>query len=113
VDEDRPLGIEVELDDELPLAALLYGEAQSRVVVSCLSVDLERVLQHFAGMGVPARHIGRVAEVGGAFRITTQDAVLEAPIGELATIFYSAIPRRMDGTPAEVDAALSSEVRNP
>jgi phosphoribosylformylglycinamidine synthase subunit PurL len=112
-DSARPLGIDVELDDALPPAALLYGEAQSRVVVSCREADVAALLELFAGAGVPARRIGRVGEEGGALRVRTGEGVLEAPVAELARAYYEAIPRRMAGTPAELEAALQSEVENP
>ena len=44
-DPERPLGCEVRLSDDLPPAALFFGEAQGRIVVSCAPEDVERVLE--------------------------------------------------------------------
>jgi phosphoribosylformylglycinamidine synthase II len=112
-DEARPLGVEVELADQLAVNALLFGEAQSRVVVSCLDGDAEALLERMRKAGVPAARLGRVGAVGGRVRIVTREGTVDAPAAELARIFYSAIPRRMDGSPEEVGTALRSEVSPP
>jgi phosphoribosylformylglycinamidine synthase subunit PurL len=106
----RRFGVDVELGDALPTNALLFGEAQSRVVVSCRPEELDGLMERMSRAGVPAARIGVVGEVDGPFRIATRDGVIEAPIAELAEIYFDAIPRRMDGTPEEIDAALHSEV---
>jgi phosphoribosylformylglycinamidine synthase subunit PurL len=112
-DDAAPLGLEVRLADELPSNAVLYGEAQTRVVVSC-SPDLsDRLLAHFEGAGVEARRIGRVAGVGGRFRIETRDASIDVPVTEVARTYYDAIPRRMDQSPVDVATSLDSEVYLP
>jgi phosphoribosylformylglycinamidine synthase subunit PurL len=107
------LGADVSLDDELPLAALLFGEAQGRAVVSCAAGDAERVVALAEGNGVPARAIGRVGAPGGVFRIETPAGTVETPAAELAEIYERAIPRRMEGTPADIQTALESEVTRP
>jgi phosphoribosylformylglycinamidine synthase len=111
-DPSRAFGVRVELRDELPRAALLFGEAQSRVVVSCAPESTDALLALVAEHGVPAERIGRVGAVGGVFRVATRDAAVEAPVEELAAIFYGAIPRRMDGTPEDVETSLESEVQH-
>ncbi|MQA89354.1 MAG: phosphoribosylformylglycinamidine synthase subunit PurL [Gemmatimonas sp.] len=112
-DEANPLGVDVELDDALPPAALLYGEAQSRVLVSCVGGDIDRVLAHFTSHGVEARQIGRVGPAGGRFRVTTPDLVIDLPIATIVRTYYDAIPRRMDASPIDVATALDSEVYVP
>ncbi|MEW5928853.1 MAG: phosphoribosylformylglycinamidine synthase subunit PurL [Gemmatimonadota bacterium] len=111
-DPSRPFGVQVELRDVLPVSALLFGEAQSRVVLSCAPESTAALLALMAEHGVPAERIGTVGPQGGAFRVATAHATVEAPIGELAAIFYDAIPRRMDGTPEDVETALESEVQH-
>ncbi|HET7322561.1 MAG TPA: AIR synthase-related protein, partial [Longimicrobiaceae bacterium] len=109
-DAARLFGVEVALQDDLPTTALLFGEAQSRVVVSCRPEDADALLARMEKAGVPAARVGRVGAVGGDFTVMTRGATLSAPISELAEVYYDAIPRRMDGRPQEVDAALHSEV---
>jgi phosphoribosylformylglycinamidine synthase subunit PurL len=105
-----PLGLEVELEDDMATPALLFGESQSRVVLSCSEAHVQRVLDAFREVDVPARRIGAVGEPGGAFRIATRDATLQALSPELADLYFNAIPRRMDGTAEAVDALIHSEV---
>jgi phosphoribosylformylglycinamidine synthase subunit PurL len=103
-------GIEVELEDDLPPHALLFGEAQGRAVLSCEPDKLEALLEVMREHGVPARRIGRVGERGGVFRVAARGGTIEAPAVELAEIYFTAIPRRMDGSPADVETSLESEV---
>src|SRR5690606_29335032 len=61
---ETALGVEVELKDELPEVALLFGEAQSRVVVSSAPHAVERLLEAMSQSGVPAQVVGTVGERG-------------------------------------------------
>ncbi|HEX2205535.1 MAG TPA: AIR synthase related protein, partial [Longimicrobium sp.] len=110
-DAARPLGVDVELDDDLPVAALLFGEAQGRVVLSCEPAKTGALLAHFGAAGVAAKRIGRVGEEIGVFRIATRGGTVEAWSQTLSDLYYGAIPRRMEGTPADVETALESEVQ--
>jgi phosphoribosylformylglycinamidine synthase len=111
-DAERPVGVEVELDDDLPVAALLFGEAQGRAVVSCDPAHTGEVLRIAWGQGVRATRIGGVGAPGGRVRIATRGGTVDAAAAELARIFYDAIPRRMEGTPADLETSLESEVQN-
>jgi phosphoribosylformylglycinamidine synthase subunit PurL len=110
---ERPFGIQVELTDELPLNALLFGEAQSRIVVSCDPPRTADLLRHFAAASVVVSRIGQVTEPGGRFRIAAGDSTVDLPVEELARTYFEAIPRRMDRTPADVSTSLESEVHRP
>ena len=111
-DAARPFGIDVELDDEIATAALLFGEAQGRVVVSCEPAKTDELLATMEQGGVAARRIGRVGAVGGRIRIRTRSGTVDAAAAELAAVFHAAIPRRMEGTPADVETSLESEVQH-
>jgi phosphoribosylformylglycinamidine synthase subunit PurL len=65
-------GVDVSLDDDLPAAALLFGEAQGRALVSCAAGDVDRVLGIARAHGVPARRIGTGGRAGG--RLPHRDA---------------------------------------
>jgi phosphoribosylformylglycinamidine synthase subunit PurL len=109
-DAEQIFGVEVRLDDPIPAPALLFGEAQGRVVMSCDASDAERVRGIAERHGVPVARIGSVGAVDGVFRIEAAEARIEAPAAELAGIYYQAIPRRMNRTPAAVAVALESVV---
>jgi phosphoribosylformylglycinamidine synthase II len=106
------LGVDVELVDDLPAHALLFGEAQGRVVVTADPAKAEEVIRIARAHGVPAARIGRVGSRGGRVRIATRGGTVDAAVGELAEIYLGAIPRRMDGTAADVAFALESEVQH-
>ncbi|MDQ3308620.1 MAG: phosphoribosylformylglycinamidine synthase subunit PurL [Gemmatimonadota bacterium] len=105
-------GVNIDLPNSLPPRALLFGEAQGRVVLSCRPEGREAVLEVMDRHDVPAIVLGTVAEQDGWFRVCLAGATIAVPILELAAVYYDAIPRRMDGSPDDVRASLFSEVEN-
>jgi phosphoribosylformylglycinamidine synthase len=105
------LGASIDLSswDGLPLRALLFGEAQGRVIVSTdRPNDVERVAQSH---GVSARVIGRVTEDGAPLSIRVGAREFSGNTRSLAEAFHEAIPRLMSrvATAAESpDTALAS-----
>ena len=89
-------GVEVKLDDPLPPVAVLFGEAQGRVVVSCSQEDADAVLELAREHGVPAQHIGTVGAAGGDLRIAAAGATVHADTAAMADAYFGAIPRIMD-----------------
>ncbi len=88
-------GVDVDLAEwaHLPTRALLFGEAQGRVIVSTTHpTELVAMAQR---MGVPARAIGRVGAQAGTFRIRHSTGVIEAPVADIAAAYHDAIPRIM------------------
>ena len=100
--EGRPLGLDVTLDDDVPEAALLFGEAQGRIVVSCEEEATERVLSVAREHRVPAERIGRVGESGGDVRIELVEAGVSLSVSseELAGAYHGAIPSVMEAVAA-------------
>ncbi len=62
--------------------------------------------------GVPAKRIGTVGAPFGTFVVRTRRGTIEAPSSELAEIYESAIPRRMEGSAADVETSLESTVQH-
>jgi hypothetical protein len=91
----------------LPRRALLFGEAQGRVVVS--TPDPEAVLAIARRHGVPAREIGDVASASAPFTIALGDATITVPVSALADSYHEAIPRIMSRTASAQDVALASD----
>jgi len=112
-DGERPFAVDVRLEDELPDAALLFGEAQGRVIVSCAAEDVDRVAGIASAHGVEVVRIGAVGDPGGRFRIRSRGGIVDADVGELSKIYFDAIPRRMDASPASTAVALESTVEHP
>ncbi|PSQ69306.1 MAG: hypothetical protein BRD29_01995 [Bacteroidetes bacterium QH_2_67_10] len=95
--EDR-LGAEVELfpeDDAHRLDALLFGEAQSRVLFTASRDEAEMVGDALVGRGVRAEAIGRVTDGGGVRLNVSGERVLDAERGALAAAHEEAIPALM------------------
>lgn len=91
------LGADVDLhpDEDLRLDAVLFGEAQSRIVFSTTVDDAEMVGDLVVGRGVRAQAIGRVTE-GGRFSLAVGGAsVADLPVAELAAPYERAIPEAM------------------
>ncbi len=104
------LGATIDLSgwDGLPLRALLFGEAQGRVVVSTdRPDDVESVARSH---GVPARVVGRVTAAGTPLTIRIAAREFSGDTRRLAATFHEAIPRLMTrvATAAETpDLALA------
>jgi phosphoribosylformylglycinamidine synthase subunit PurL len=94
-DRTETLGATVDLSawTQLPTRALLFGEAQGRVILSTATPDavLAIATQH----GVPARVIGRVTEAASGLRIATGTTTVEAALPRLVEAYHEAIPRAM------------------
>ncbi len=89
-------GVEVTLDDPLPPVAVLFGEAQGRVVVSADPDEVARVQEAARHHGVPCRSIGTVGAAGGPVRIRTRTARIITDASALADAYFGAIPRIME-----------------
>jgi phosphoribosylformylglycinamidine synthase len=74
--------------------ALLFGETQSRVVITCNSLDAVKVVERAKLMGVPAVRIGTVG--GDQLTIKTTGGEFGAPAVELHDAWWNSIARAMD-----------------
>jgi phosphoribosylformylglycinamidine synthase len=105
---DRATGFAVDLTDwaDLPLRALLFGEAQGRIVVSTPTPDA--LLEVAARAGVPARVIGRVTSESEGIEFVIGAVSARSAVAPLAKAFHDTIPGIMDGSaPAEHAVATS------
>jgi phosphoribosylformylglycinamidine synthase len=93
---ETPFGLDVTLDDDLPPIAVLFGEAQGRVVVSCAPGDVEAVLAAADDHGVPARRIGTVGAPGADFHLGLRNGDVRVPVADVARAYFEAIPAIMD-----------------
>ena len=100
-DAEHLCGAEVDLSawESLPLRALLFGEAQARILVGTPAP--ERVLEIAARHGVPARRIGQVRRGSRSLVMRVGHRVIDAPLTRLAAAYHGAIPAIMQGAVAE------------
>jgi phosphoribosylformylglycinamidine synthase len=95
------VGAEIDLSAwaELPLRALLFGEAQGRILVS--TPEAARVIALAESRGVPARRIGRVRPESAMLHIAANALIVSAPVERLARAYHEAIPALMRRGAAE------------
>jgi phosphoribosylformylglycinamidine synthase subunit PurL len=74
--------------------ALLFGETQSRVVITCAPLDAAKVVERAQLMGVPALQIGRVG--GDQLTVKTASGEFSVPVAELHDLWWNSIARTMD-----------------
>ena len=91
----RLIGAAIDLSaaKDVRLDALLFGETQSRIVISCAAVDAAKVIERAKLMGVPAAKIGTV---GGAELSVTVGATKSTwSLPELHDLWWNSIARTM------------------
>ncbi len=93
-DREAMLGARVDLTDSAidSARALLWGEAQGRVLLSTASPDA--VLEAATAQGVPARVIG-VVTAAQHLTIRTATKMIDTPLTTLADAYFDAIPALM------------------
>ena len=77
----------------LRLDALLFGETQSRIVITCKPLDAVKVVERAKLMGVPAIQIGKVG--GDKLTVKTGSGEFSAPLTELHDAWWNSIARAM------------------
>ena len=77
----------------LRLDALLFGETQSRVVVTCALLEANKIIERAKLMGVPAVRLGTVG--GDKLAIKTPVGELTWPLPELHDLWWNSISRAM------------------
>jgi phosphoribosylformylglycinamidine synthase len=106
MDRERLLGVSLDLSafSAIPDRAVLFGEAQGRVVVS--TADPDGVARVAAGHGMSARPIGQVRGEGGAFAVRTAHGAWSAAVQVLASKYHDAIPGLMSRVAISSDEAV-------
>src|SRR5665213_911053 len=97
-DAEATTGADIDLTpwDSLPDRAVLFGEAQGRVIVS--SGDADRVLQIAAENSVPARKIGVVRSRDEGLMIRVGRQKVRIGTDQLGEAYHTAIPKIMNTT---------------
>ncbi|HXT10203.1 MAG TPA: phosphoribosylformylglycinamidine synthase subunit PurL [Candidatus Angelobacter sp.] len=75
------------------LDALLFGETQSRIVISVTALNAGKVLAQAKILGIPAAVIGKVG--GTSLQIKTGEQTLSASLEELHDLWWNSIARAM------------------
>jgi phosphoribosylformylglycinamidine (FGAM) synthase-like enzyme len=89
-----PIGCDVEITDTFRADAALFGETQSRIIISAAQNNLDKLLDTAKKHGVPARVMGRV---GGGSLVIRRDgaALIDSPMAGLKKVWQEAIPKML------------------
>ena len=98
--EESQFGADLDLStwEALPLRALLFGEAQARIVISTSSPEAVHVAARLAG--VAATTLGTVEDASAGFRIEVGRRTMHAPLDRLSAAYHEAIPNIMGSSGA-------------
>ena len=89
---ERKIGCVLEFEDDLRRDALLYGESQSRIVLTVREGDIEKLLSLAHQRNVKAAVIGRT--LGDTLVIRHHgEAIINLPVAELEKTWKEALPR--------------------
>jgi phosphoribosylformylglycinamidine synthase II len=88
---DGELGAEVNLETELRADLALFGETQSRILVSVKPEQVETVKQLAVNAGVTAAVLGVVGKDDLQIRVN-QEVIIEQPLSEIKAAWKDAIP---------------------
>jgi len=89
-DKEHQIGARITIADMLRPDCLLFGESQSRVIISCSSEKVSYFRELCSRLSLPMAEIGRV----GGDRLVINDLV-EVSVRDLAEAWYTALPRMM------------------
>ncbi len=93
----RLIGASIDLSTamDVRLDALLFGETQSRIVISTTAHNAAKVLGQAKVLAIPAAQIGKVD--GNELKIKTAQGEFAAPLAELHDGWWNSIARAMAG----------------
>ncbi|MFH2037583.1 MAG: phosphoribosylformylglycinamidine synthase subunit PurL [Candidatus Zixiibacteriota bacterium] len=89
-DKENMIGARIRLDEDMRHDCLLFGETQSRIIVTVSQQNAEQLTNLLLDNDVPFSTIGKV---GG--NSLTIDDYINQPLNKLATSFYEALPKMM------------------
>ncbi|MCK4385320.1 MAG: phosphoribosylformylglycinamidine synthase subunit PurL [candidate division Zixibacteria bacterium] len=91
------LGADVKLQANIRLDALLFGESQSRIVVTAQEKDLPTLKKIASQHKIPSSEIGKVGgEKLRIFNGSGENVLIDLPVGKLVDLYDHAIGRLME-----------------
>ncbi len=88
---EQQIGAVIALNDKMRTDALLFGETQSRVVITCAAGDADALADFFGILNCPCTKIGTVG--GGNLKIND---VVDLPLQKLDHAFFDSMPVFME-----------------
>lgn len=90
-----PLGVEATVESDVSVAAALFGESQSRVVMSCDPADTDAIIALAGKHDLAVARLGSVGGSGDRFVLSTGERTIDLAPNEMREVYDSALPRRM------------------
>ncbi len=94
--EPAPLGLDTQLRAGVGAAATLFGESQSRVVLSCTAGNEARLREMAREYDLPVTGLGSVGDPHGGFRVATETLQIDLDVDQVRESYESALPGRME-----------------
>lgn len=89
--KETPIGASIELNDKIRTDCLLFGETQSRVIISCSPDNVPKIQDVFKNAGINCKQIGTVG--GDRFKIND---LIDLSLKDLSHAFFDAMPEFME-----------------
>jgi phosphoribosylformylglycinamidine synthase len=99
----KKIGAEISCDEKIRPDSLLFGETQSRIIISAQPKFRDRIMHMASGFSVPIRRIG----ITGGNRLKINDQI-DIEIDKINKIYEEAIPRLMEHVTTSQAAAISN-----
>jgi len=90
-ERENMVGASIKISDEIRSDCLLFGETQSRVILSCGSKNENELIVHFEKHGISCKNIGTT----GSDRLSIND-MISVDLKKMAEAFFNALPQLMD-----------------
>lgn len=88
---EKQIGATVEIKDDLRTDALLFGESQSRVLLSVQPQKTAELIKRFESAGIPVAKIGQVG--GDSFKI---NSLIDKKLDQLNSAYFDAMHRSIE-----------------
>lgn len=89
--EKHQIGAVINVQSTVRADALLFGESQSRVIITCRPEQEQELMTQFASANIPAQRIGTV---GGDQLVV--NSLIRQPLSTMADAFFNAMARFME-----------------
>ncbi|MEO2067970.1 MAG: phosphoribosylformylglycinamidine synthase subunit PurL [Desulfurobacteriaceae bacterium] len=97
---EKELGFTVDLDEDIRTDFLLFGEDQSRIVITVSKDKVEEVLNFFTKETVPAKVIGRVESSGRGVIKHKGREIVSLDIKECKEVYENSLEKHLNGETA-------------
>ena len=92
---DDPIGCDVNVEGGIRVDALLFGETQSRVILTANAAGIEKIKSIAAAHGVPVSILGKVGGESINIKVNGQEKI-NRQVAKLKKLWQEAIPKLLN-----------------